>query len=203
MYLQQAFEQWVQEEGGQWGVKSRPAMQRVFFRMPNFTPLQNYTKEYVRDFLQKSTALRQDKVQAASALVAVLKYHHNLDPSVPIPDFDYTIASPPQPAKTVRRMIHYAPVTPVVPEKSASKKKEEKKSGHYTRRVVQIDKKTLQPIRVFKSISDAMRTVHATDMARALKEHSPSGGFYWSYEETLEDFKPRERKKPGPNNKTK
>ena len=64
------------------------------------------------------------------------------------------------------------------------------------RPVAQLDPETMEVIKVWESISEAMKAVGSTNIEKAIKKLRKSKGFYWCDPDKVEDFKFSLQQKP-------
>jgi group I intron endonuclease len=75
------------------------------------------------------------------------------------------------------------------PEYNLMKPNDTNNGSYQKRRVWQIDKKTLQPIKLFESISEAERQTNTYQISSVCKgKYHSANGYYWCYEEDLNNW---------------
>jgi group I intron endonuclease len=75
------------------------------------------------------------------------------------------------------------------PEYNLMKPNDTNDGSYQKRRVWQIDKKTLQPIKLFESISQAKRETKTSQISSVCSgKYNSANGYYWCYEEDLDNW---------------
>lgn len=165
MTLNQAFEQWASlQQNKALAAGSREAVSRVLMKKYGKLQCDQFSEAFARRVFFESDDVMEYKVKAAAILVHVLNW-----------------------AAAGGYCHHPSYSTSVA---SATEAPEVKRRGQAARPVVQIDPDTLQPVRTWPSMIDALHGMGAKNIGRAIRNHSMASGYYWSSPDGVEGFKP-------------
>ena len=175
--------------------KYREAVQLVLMRKYADTDLSKFTEDFVVELMSHSSAPYEFKTQAASLLIALLKWGAERG-HCEMPTFGFDIA---------RAQL---PDAPADKESDATAKDchVEQSAQHERgkRAVAQIDTTTHEVIKIWSGVNKAHMELKIQNIDRAIQRHGIAGGYYWCYEDDLPNFKPgtkkRGRKSPAPDN---
>lgn len=207
--------------------KSRDAVQRVLMKKWNDIDLEVITPTFAERIFSQSSESKELKIKAASILVYLLQWggdhgycqRPTFDYTIAnVLPKSVTAGDVPQNEKD----SHVLPPSDIDPlaginfdepkdvadallEQSArimnDKPKEEtnmeNKEQSAAKKVVQIDAKSLEPIKIWDSACQVKREIGVGNIKRAIDNRSLSGGFFWCYAGSEKDFKPAEKKRNG------
>lgn len=215
MKLDDAYNAWGNmSENRELAQKTKKIFHNIWWLIPTNKPCNYYTLEVLGRALVQANGAHSDKVSAASVMVHVLNYAHNIDPEGNNkPDFtfsdivNYTGEKDNSDAaeQTGEKEMSSQPANdePLVKVKPAAKAKRmaelAKRDGgkaaeKAAKAVVQLDAETLQVIKVWPSCFAAQKELGIKNVQRAIVRHGISGGFYWCRPGDEEGFKPMEKR---------
>lgn len=231
MKLDDAYNAWGGlSENRELAQKTKTLFRKIWWLIPTNKPCNYYTLPVLARALQQANGAQSDKVKAASVMVHVLNYAHNVDPEGNNkPDFtfsDIVNFEGSKPSPTVQTLDEYeaaantqqptpitqseAPLVKVKPAAQAKRMAElAKRDGgeaatKAAKAVVQLDPDTLKPVKVWPSCFAAQKELGIKNVQRAIVRHGISGGFYWCRPGDEEGFKPLEKRgRKNGKNKTK
>lgn len=228
MKLDDAYNAWGgQSENRELAQKTKKIFHNIWWLIPTNKPCNYYTLPVLARALQQANGAHSDKVSAASVMVHVLNYAHNIDPEGNNkPDFTFSdivnytgekeeMTGDRSLAEQTRedalpgtRPLSSQPLVKVKPAAKAKRMAElAKRDGgeaatKAAKAVVQLDAETLQVIKVWPTCFAAQKELGIKNVQRAISRHGISGGFYWCRPGDEESFKPLEKRGRG-KNKTK
>ena len=172
MTLQEAFNGWSSvPRNTVLANKYRDAINKVLMKDHANTDLSRFTEPFTVKLFSGSDSMQEYKTKAASILVYLLQWGADRG-YCKRPAFDYRIGSA-KPAKPVvkrfRTIVPYA----------------------------QIDPNTLQVIKIWPSMREAMRTLGVKNLDRCAQNFGTSGGYYWSLAADADTFPDRLAAKKG------
>jgi hypothetical protein len=224
MKLDDAYNAWGgQSENRELAQKTKKIFHNIWWLIPTNQPCNYYTLPVLARALQQANGAQSDKVKAASVMVHVLNYAHNVDPEGNNkPDFTFSdilnytgekeMTGDRSLAEQTREdaLPGTCPLSsqpandePLVKVKPAAKAKRlvelAKRDGgkaaeKAAKAVVQLDPDTLKPVKVWPSCFAAQKELGIKNVQRAISRHGISGGFYWCRPGDEEDFKPLEKR---------
>lgn len=224
MKLDDAYNAWGgQSENRELAQKTKKIFHNIWWLIPTNKPCNYYTLEVLGRALVQANGAHSDKVSAASVMVHVLNYAHNIDPEGNNkPDFTFSDivnytgekddrgqvpgsqqTSEDAPARDLSPVIPANEDAPQVKVKPAAKAKRmaelAKRDGgeaatKAAKSVVQLDAETLQVVKVWPSCFAAQKELGIKNVQRAIVRHGISGGFYWCRPGDEEGFNPLEKR---------
>ena len=225
MKLDDAYNAWGgQSENSELAQKTRKIFHNIWWLIPTNKPCNYYTLEVLGRALVQANGAHSDKVSAASVMVHVLNYAHNVDPEGNNkPDFTFSdilnytgekedMTGDRSLAEQTRedalpgtRPLSSQPANdePLVKVKPAAKAKRmaelAKRDGgeaatKAAKSVVQLDAETLQVVKVWPTCFAAQKELGIKNVQRAISRCGIAGGFYWCRPGDEECFKPLEKR---------
>lgn len=206
MKLDDAYNAWGNmSENREFAQKTKKIFHNIWWLIPTNKPCNYYTLEVLGRALVQTNGAHSDKVSAASVMVHVLNYAHNVDPEGNNkPDFtfsdivnytgekeemtgDRSLAEnkPAQKDLPGTCPLSSQPLVKVKPEAKAKRLVElAKRDGgeaatKAAKAVVQRDAATLQVVKEWPSIFAAQKELGIKNVQRAIVRHGKSGGFYY------------------------
>ena len=197
--LKQAFTNWsMAPRNLVLSSKYRDGVNQVLMRKYSDTELKEFTKEFATDIMRNSSAARQLKVQAASALVYLLQWGgdhgHCQRPAFSFSDIipaDKPSTSPSAgsgtSSGTVRTEKPEAEPAECIQE---AQEKKRRAGGRPPKAVAQIDPATLQVVKVWPVIAhvDSTLGIGKGNVSRAVLKHQKAAGYYWCYEKDTDAY---------------
>ena len=211
MKLDDAYNAWGgQSENRELAQKTKKIFHNIWWLIPTNQPCNYYTLEVLGRALVQANGAHSDKVSAASVMVHVLNYAHNVDPEGNNkPDFTFSdIVNYTGEKEIASQPANDEPLVKVKPAAKAKRMAElAKRDGGEAatkagKAVVQLDAETLKPVKVWPTCCAAQKELGIKNVQRAISRHGISGGFYWCRPGDEEGFKPLEKRgrKKGKNN---
>lgn len=161
MTLIEAYDKWKKLPGNRTAIQYREGVLKVLMKENADMELVYFTKSFVKGIMRTSSERQELKTQAAAALVSIMEWgaEQNL---CPMPNFDYTIASPKSWEEEEKKESE------VKPEKkeAAAKPKKKKES------VAKPKKEKTTKAEQSKAIKDAGQKVTARLRRKALQDYS-------------------------------
>ena len=213
--LKQAFTNWsMAPRNLVLSSKYRDGVNQVLMRKYSDTELKEFTKEFATDIMRSSSAARQLKVQAASALVYLLQWGgdhgHCQRPSFSFGDIipadkpstgsgtvrterpkTKAIAIPQEiedqlKEDTVAESVEADPAE----HSQGTQEKKRRAGGRPPKAVAQIDPATLHVMKVWPVIAhvDSALNIGKGNVSRAVRKHQKAAGCYWCYEKDTDAY---------------
>lgn len=213
--LKQAFTNWsMAPRNLVLSSKYRDGVNQVLMRKYSDTELKEFTREFATDIMRNSSAARQLKVQAASALVYLLQWGgdhgHCQRPAFSFSDIipadkpstgsgtvrterpkTKTIAIPQEIEDQLKEDAVDASVETEFAEHSQGiQEKRRRAGGRPPKAVAQIDPETLQVMKVWPVIAhvDSALGIGKGNVSRAVLKHQKAAGYYWCYEKDTDAY---------------
>jgi len=213
--LKQAFTNWsMAPRNLVLSSKYRDGVNQVLMRKYSDTELKEFTKEFATDIMRNSSAARQLKVQAASALVYLLQWGgdhgHCQRPAFSFSDIipadkpstssgtvrterpkTKAIAIPQEIEDQLKEDAVAESVEAEPAEHSqGTQEKKRRAGGRPPKAVAQIDPETLQVIKVWPVIAkvDIALNIGKGNVSRAVLKHQKAAGYYWCYEKDTDAY---------------
>lgn len=225
MTLRQAYTQWALiRENTVMAAKYRTAINSVLIKNHGDRDVRELTAFQVRRIMKESLGDRIQKVQAASALIGILKYASGKNECVR-PDFDISIVTDernvetphpneepctviserPKPGKTIKKNPKQPSATNRMTRKKGKGRVRHTKhlqklvariGGKRACPVCQLDVKTLEVVGCYDSQSDAGTAlgVSSKNISSAMRRKGQAFGFYWCKAGEASSFVPGTRK---------
>ena len=203
MKLDDAYNAWGgQSENRELAQKTKKIFHNIWWLIPTNQPCNYYTLEVLGRALVQANGAHSDKVSAASVMVHVLNYAHNVDPEGNNkPDFTFSdIVNYTGEKEIASQPANDEPLVKVKPAAKAKRMAElAKRDGGEAatkagKAVVQLDAETLKPVKVWPTCFAAQKELGIKNVQRAISRHGISGGFYWCRPGDEECFKPLEKR---------
>ena len=203
MTLKQAYTMWAcAPKNVVLAAKHRNAIQRVLMKKYNDVELKDFTTDFVGSIFSNCTTIDDEtKSKAASILVHILRWG-NEHGYCEKPMFTFSIANvgkndeeKEHDIASIPKPLHELSQEPLVRVKKEAlierKKVLAARSGlKAPRHVVQIDKHTLKPVKVWQSINDVYKELGIRNIHRAIERKGLAGGYFWCAEGDEKNFKP-------------
>ena len=216
MKLDDAYNAWGQQsDNRELFYKTKTAFRKMWWLIPTNKPCSYYTLQVLGRALAQANGAHSDKVSAASVMCHVLNYAYQCEPeNMDKPSFGFSDivnyeGTKPSPmvqaiesASSARGQVpdieRPNDDEPLVKVKPAAKAKREaelaRRDGKQPKSVVQLDAKTLKPIKVWKSCHAPMAELGIRNVQRAVDRHGLAGGYYWCRPGDEETFKPADKR---------
>lgn len=201
MRLDEAYMRWGSEsQNRELYKKTKDVFRKATWRLPTNQPCAYYTLPVLARAFAAANLATSDKSKAASVMVHVLNYAHNVDPdNNPNPGFSFSDITDYAGSDTATKQEEPATESPVdIPQEAVKPEEkpepaEEEEPGQEeqtVKEVVQLDPKTLKEVRTWKSAGTAEKILGIKNILRAVDRHGLAGGFFWCRPGEVKGFSP-------------